>query len=68
MSKVAFIGLGVMGYPMAGFISNSGHEVSVFNRTSSKAEKWITEYKGTMAETPAEASIEADFYFYLRWE
>tara|TARA_B100000676_G_scaffold310195_1_gene375973 strand:- start:1866 stop:2732 length:867 start_codon:yes stop_codon:yes gene_type:complete len=63
MSKVAFIGLGVMGYPMAGFISNSGHEVSVFNRTSSKAEKWITEYKGTMAETPAEASIEADFIF-----
>ena len=51
-SKVAFIGLGVMGYPMAGYISKAGHNVTVFNRTKSKAEKWIGEYKGNMADTP----------------
>ena len=44
--KVSFIGLGVMGYPMAGFISKAGHNVTVYNRTISKAEKWIKEYKG----------------------
>jgi len=44
--NVAFIGLGVMGYPMAGYISKAGHNVTVFNRTKSKAEKWISEYKG----------------------
>jgi len=63
MSKVAFIGLGVMGYPMAGFISKAGHDVCVFNRTSSKAEKWITDYKGSKADTPAEAAMGADFIF-----
>ena len=47
--NVAFIGLGVMGYPMAGYISKGGHNVTVFNRTKSKAEKWIKEYKGKMA-------------------
>jgi len=46
--KVAFIGLGVMGYPMAGYISKAGHNVTVYNRTKSKAEKWIKEYKGKM--------------------
>jgi len=46
--NVAFIGLGVMGYPMAGYISKAGHNVTVFNRTKSKAEKWIGEYKGKM--------------------
>ena len=46
--NVAFIGLGVMGYPMAGYISKGGHNVTVFNRTKSKAEKWIKEYKGKM--------------------
>ena len=51
--KVAFIGLGVMGYPMAGYISKGGHKVTVFNRTKSKAEKWVSEYKGNIAETPA---------------
>ena len=50
-SKVAFIGLGVMGYPMAGYISKAGHNVTVFNRTKSKAEKWISEYNGKMANT-----------------
>ncbi len=48
--NVAFIGLGVMGYPMAGYISKGGHNVTVFNRTKSKAEKWVVEYKGKMAE------------------
>jgi 3-hydroxyisobutyrate dehydrogenase-like beta-hydroxyacid dehydrogenase len=62
-SKVAFIGLGVMGYPMAGYISKAGHNVTVFNRTKSKAEKWIGEYKGNMANTPAEAADGADFIF-----
>ncbi len=61
--NVAFIGLGVMGYPMAGYISKGGHNVSVFNRTKSKAEKWIKEYKGKMAETPAEAAKDAEFVF-----
>ena len=60
---VAFIGLGVMGYPMAGYISKAGHNVTVFNRTKSKAEKWIDEYKGKMAETPAEAAKDAEYIF-----
>ncbi len=61
--SVAFIGLGVMGYPMAGYISKAGHKVTVFNRTKSKAEKWIAEYSGKMANTPAEAAEGADFIF-----
>ena len=61
--NVAFIGLGVMGYPMAGYISKGGHNVTVFNRTKSKAEKWINEYKGKMAETPAEAARDAEYIF-----
>ncbi len=61
--NVAFIGLGVMGYPMAGYISKARHNVTVFNRTKSKAEKWIGEYKGKMANTPAEAADSADFIF-----
>ena len=61
--KVAFIGLGVMGYPMAGYISKAGHNVTVYNRTKSKAEKWITEYKGKIAETPEEAAKDSDFVF-----
>ena len=61
--NVAFIGLGVMGYPMAGYISKAGHNVTVYNRTKSKAEKWIGEYKGKMANTPAEAADGADFIF-----
>ena len=61
--NVAFIGLGVMGYPMAGYISKAGHNVTVFNRTKSKAEKWIKEYKGKMADTPAEASKDAEYIF-----
>tara|TARA_B100000700_G_scaffold317716_1_gene409575 strand:- start:1185 stop:2054 length:870 start_codon:yes stop_codon:yes gene_type:complete len=61
--KVSFIGLGVMGYPMAGFISKAGHNVTVFNRTKSKAEKWIKEYKGKLADTPMDAAKESDFIF-----
>ena len=61
--NVAFIGLGVMGYPMAGYISKGGHNVTVFNRTKSKAEKWIGEYKGKMAETPADAAKDAEYIF-----
>ncbi len=61
--NVAFIGLGVMGYPMAGYISKGGHNVTVFNRTKSKAEKWIKEYKGKMVETPAEAAKDAEYIF-----
>ena len=61
--NVAFIGLGVMGYPMAGYISKAGHNVTVFNRTKSKAEKWIKEYNGNMADTPAEAAKDAEYIF-----
>ena len=61
--KVSFIGLGVMGYPVAGFISKAGHDVTVFNRTKAKAEKWVKEYKGKAANTPAEAAKESDFIF-----
>jgi 3-hydroxyisobutyrate dehydrogenase len=61
--NVAFIGLGVMGYPMAGYISKAGHNVTVFNRTKSKAVKWIDEYKGKIAETPAEATKDAEYIF-----
>ena len=61
--KVAFIGLGVMGYPMAGYISKAGHNVTVYNRTTAKADKWLTEHKGLKAETPAKATDGADFVF-----
>ena len=61
--KVAFIGLGVMGFPMAGYISKAGHDVTVYNRTSAKANKWVETYKGKVASTPAEAAKDADFIF-----
>jgi len=63
MSNVAFIGLGVMGYPMAGYISKAGHNVTVYNRTVAKANKWLSDYKGLKADTPAKAAEEADFVF-----
>jgi 3-hydroxyisobutyrate dehydrogenase len=63
MSNVAFIGLGVMGYPMAGFISKAGHNVTVYNRTNAKADKWLSEFIGSKAETPAKAADGADFVF-----
>jgi 3-hydroxyisobutyrate dehydrogenase len=61
--KVSFIGLGVMGYPMAGYISKAGHNVTVYNRTTAKADKWISEYKGSKADTPAKAANGAEYIF-----
>ena len=61
--KVSFIGLGVMGYPMAGYISKAGHNVTVYNRTKAKAEKWVKEYKGNVADTPMDAAKDSDFIF-----
>jgi len=58
--KISFLGLGAMGYPMAGHLANAGYEVTVFNRTTSKAEKWVTEYKGQVAITPEDAVKNAD--------
>ncbi len=63
MSKVAFIGLGVMGYPMAGHLKNGGHDVTVYNRTAAKAEKWVAEYGGQLAATPREAAEGAEIAF-----
>ena len=61
MANVAFLGLGVMGSPMAGHLQKAGHSVTVYNRTASKAEKWVAEFGGLMAKTPAEAAAGADF-------
>jgi 3-hydroxyisobutyrate dehydrogenase-like beta-hydroxyacid dehydrogenase len=61
--RVAFIGLGVMGYPMAGFLAKAGHETVVFNRTAAKAEQWVTDYTGSSAATPGEAASGADIVF-----
>ena len=58
--KIAFIGLGVMGYPMAGHVKNAGIDICVYNRTTEKAKKWCDEYKGDMAPTPAEAAKDRD--------
>lgn len=64
MAKVAFLGLGVMGYPMAGHLKKKGgHEVTVYNRTTAKAEKWAAEHGGSFATTPAEAAADQDFVF-----
>ena len=63
MADVAFIGLGVMGYPMAGHLAAAGHRVTVFNRTVSKAEQWVKEHGGSSAPTPAEAAAGAEFVF-----
>jgi 3-hydroxyisobutyrate dehydrogenase len=60
MAKVAFIGLGVMGYPMAGHLARAGHQVCVFNRTAAKAEQWVAEFSGTSAATPREAADGAE--------
>ncbi|MDC0468751.1 NAD(P)-binding domain-containing protein, partial [bacterium] len=61
MAKVSFIGLGVMGFPMAGHLSDSGHEVSVYNRTSNKSEEWESQFKGKAYKSPREVAIGADF-------
>ena len=61
--KVAFIGLGVMGYPMAGHLAKAGYETRVYNRTAAKAEQWCEEYGGSHGLTPREAAEGADFVF-----
>ncbi len=60
MAKLAFLGLGVMGYPMAGHLQAAGHDVTVYNRTGAKAEKWVAEHGGQAASTPAQAASGAD--------
>jgi 3-hydroxyisobutyrate dehydrogenase len=61
--KVAFIGLGVMGYPMAGHLKAGGHDVTVYNRTGDKADAWVAEHKGNSAATPREAAEGANLVF-----
>ena len=61
--KVAFLGLGVMGHPMAGHLARAGHAVTVYNRTAAKAEAWVKEYGGAAAATPAAAAQGADIVF-----
>ncbi len=63
MAKTAFLGLGVMGYHMAGHLAAKGHEVTVYNRTTAKAEKWVAEHGGAMALTPAAAAAGAEIVF-----
>ncbi len=64
MIKAAWIGLGVMGFPMAGHLkTRGGHEVVVYNRTRAKAEAWVARYGGTLAATPAEAAHGAELVF-----
>jgi len=60
---VAFIGLGVMGYPMAGHLARAGHRVTVYNRSAAKAQAWVAEHGGASAPTPAEAAAGAEFVF-----
>ncbi|QIL82019.1 NAD(P)-dependent oxidoreductase [Diaphorobacter sp. HDW4A] len=61
--KVAFLGLGVMGYPMAGHLAKAGHQVSVYNRTSAKAEAWVKEFGGSFGTTPKAAVKDAEIVF-----
>ncbi|MBS0444879.1 MAG: NAD(P)-dependent oxidoreductase [Proteobacteria bacterium] len=61
--RVAFLGLGVMGYPMAGHLVRAGHRVTVYNRTAAKAERWVGEHGGSRAPTPRAAAAEADVVF-----
>jgi 3-hydroxyisobutyrate dehydrogenase len=61
--RVAFLGLGVMGFPMAGHLARAGHQVTVYNRSAAKAEAWQSEYRGAHAATPAAAAAGAEFVF-----
>ena len=63
MARIAFLGLGVMGYPMAGHLKSAGHTVCVYNRTTQKAQDWVSEHGGTMGQTPAEAAKAAEIVF-----
>ncbi len=60
MTRCAFVGLGVMGYPMAGHLQAAGHEVTVYNRTTARAEQWVAEHGGSLAATPSAAAAGAD--------
>ena len=62
-ASVAFLGLGVMGFPMAGHLAAKGHDVTVYNRTGARAESWLGQHRGTAAPTPAEAARGAEFVF-----
>ena len=63
MTNVAFLGLGVMGFPMAGWLARAGHHVTVYNRTQAKAERWAATYTGRVAATPAQAAAGAEIVF-----
>lgn len=63
MTKIAFLGLGVMGYPMAGHLQAAGHEVTVYNRTAAKADAWVAQHGGKMAATPMKAAEGAEIVF-----
>ncbi len=63
MANVSFIGLGVMGYPMAGHLSNAGHQVFVFNRTKERSKKWANTYKGQICKSPKDAAIKSEYIF-----
>ncbi len=61
--RISFVGLGVMGYPMAGYLANNKHDVTIYNRTASKAESWCAEYQGVAVATPAAAAQSAEIVF-----
>ena len=61
--RVAFVGLGVMGYPMAGYLAKAGHKTVVFNRTTERADRWVAEYGGSSAAAPRQAAADADIVF-----
>ena len=63
MANVAFLGLGVMGFPMAGHLAKAGHSVTVYNRTAAKAQAWVEKHRGRAAATPGEAAKGQDFVF-----
>ena len=63
MAKVAFLGLGVMGFPMAGHLQKAGHQVTVYNRTAARADAWVEKHGGKSAATPAEAAKGAEIVF-----
>ncbi|MGA1301999.1 MAG: NAD(P)-dependent oxidoreductase, partial [Burkholderiaceae bacterium] len=62
-TRVAFIGLGVMGFPMAGHLAKAGHQITVYNRSAEKAKAWTAEFGGSAATTPKEAAANADIVF-----
>ena len=66
MAKVAFLGLGVMGFPMAGYLAKNGHEVTVYNRTRAKADAWVAKHGGKAADTPKSRSPGRGHRIFLR--